>query len=253
LDNTSNIRKPTEKICAILLFIFNKLKETIMKNNIKLICLSAILTLSNSVFAQSNKFEGLSVFTGVGYTAFNSDTKNWKTAAALADPTYSYDSFESGGQPLNLGFEYTIAIDNQFLVGLGMEANLLEGRSGGGSAYRGSVKDGGNLTAQVRSGAYQFSVTPGMIVAPNTLWYGKVGYYSLTTDVSQAGASIGSFVSNGYVLGTGLKQMLSKNIFIFGEFDTRIGISKTQEARDGRTVDLKMEGTSALVGGGLKF
>jgi len=92
-----------------------------------------------------------------------------------------------------------------------------------------------------------------MIVAPNTLWYGKVGYYSLTTNVSQGAASIGSFVSNGYVLGTGLKQMLSKNIFIFGEFDTRIGISNNQVARDGRTVDLKMEGTSALVGGGLKF
>ena len=224
-----------------------------MKINSKIICLSAILALSNSAFAQSNKFEGLSIFAGAGYTVFNSDTKNWKTSGAVADPTYSYDSLESGGQPLNLGFEYAIAIDNQFLVGIGMEVNLLEGRSGGGSAYRGSAKDGENLTAQVRNGAYQFSVTPGMIVAPNTLWYGKVGYYSLTTNLSQGGASIGSFASNGYVLGTGLKQMLSKNIFIFGEFDTRIGISKTQEARDGRTVDLKMEGISALVGGGLKF
>ena len=175
------------------------------------------------------------------------------TAALASDPFYSYDSFESGGQPLNLGFEYTIAIDNQFLVGLGMEVNLLEGRTGGGSAYRGSAKDGENLTAQVRNGAYQFSVTPGMVVAPNTLWYGKLGYYSVTTNISQAGASIGSFTSNGYVLGTGLKQMLSKNIFIFGEFDTRIGISKNQETRDGRAVDLKMEGISALVGGGLKF
>ena len=224
-----------------------------MKINSKLICLSAILALSNSAFAQSNKFEGLSVFAGAGYTVFNSDTKNWRTDAAVPDPTYSLDSFESGGQPLNLGFEYTIAIDNQFLVGLGMEVNLLEGRAGGGSAYRGSAKVGENLTAQVRNGAYQFSVTPGLIVAPNTLWYGKIGYYSLTTNVSQAGASIGSFASNGYVLGTGLKQMLSKNIFIFGEFDTRIGISNNQVARDGRAVDLKMEGTSALVGGGLKF
>ena len=221
-----------------------------MKKITKLVSMCAMVTLTSSAFAQAQNFEGFSVYASTGYNSWKSGLSNFVVAGVpRAD---AFDSVEGRGTPLFLGLEYTLPIDKEFTFGISWETDMLDGTTGTGAANLNGAKTG-DYTHVVKSGAYQISLKPGVVMAPNTLLYGKFGYYSLTSSIGEVGETPLSYTSTGYGLGAGLKQMLSKNIFGFGEFSTRIGITKNLTDGDGRTSDLKVDGMSALVGVGVKF
>lgn len=222
-----------------------------MKKITKLLSVCAMVTLTSSAFAQAQNFEGFSVYASTGYNSWKSGFSN-VVESGLPQTNLTIDSIESGATPLNLGLEYTFPIDKDFTVGISWETNMLGGKSGTGNAVD-TVKGTEVVTGIAKSGSYQISVTPGVVMAPNTLLYGKIGYYSLANDYTLGGQDIFSFTSTGYGLGVGIKQMFTKNMFGFGEFNTRIAMSKNQTAREGFTFDLKVDGMSALVGVGVKF
>lgn len=223
-----------------------------MKKITKLLSVCAMVTLTSSAFAQAQNFEGFSVYASTGYNSWKSGASNF-ALNGVPNTGVTFDSVESGATPLNLGLEYTYPIDKEFTVGISWETNMLGGKSGTGGTYLNGVNQDVAVTGIAKSGSYQLSLTPGVVIAPNTLLYGKVGYYSLSNDYTLGGGQIQSFTSTGYGLGAGIKQMLSKNIFGFGEFNTRIAMSKNQTSSEGYSIDLKVDGMSALVGVGVKF
>ena len=221
-----------------------------MKKITKLVGMCAMATLTSSAFAQAQNFEGFSVYASTGYNSWKSGLSNYITGGV---PTgFAFDSVEGGGTPLFLGLEYTLPIDKEFTFGISWETDMLDGKTGTGALNFNGAK-AGDYTHVVKSGAYQISLKPGVVMAPNTLLYGKLGYYSLTSSIGAGGQTPLSYTSTGYGLGAGIKQMLSKNIFGFGEFSTRIGTTKNQTGGGGDTIDIKVDGMSALVGVGVKF
>ena len=213
-----------------------------------------ILTISGA-FAQVSKFEGLSVFASTG-------SNTWKVAStnpANVDPGTgavdgsTVDSVDSSGAPLFLGVEYTYPVNEKFTLGVALESNVLGSSTVGGARRLADGTADVDFTAQVKTGAYQVSVVPGMLVGPDSLLYAKVGYYSASTDLDIAGET-SSYTSSGMGYGLGLKQILTKNFFVFGEIDTRVGISKNQTSPDKLwSFDAKLNGTSVLIGAGYKF
>ena len=222
-----------------------------MKKITKLLSVCAMVTLTSSAFAQAQNFEGFSVYASTGYNSWKSGLSNFVTNG-LPPASWAIDSVEGGGTPLFLGLEYTLPIDKEFTFGISWETDMLDGKAGTGALNFDGVKFE-DYAHVVKSGAYQISLKPGVVMAPNTLLYGKLGYYSLTSSIGQVGKTPLSYTSTGYGLGAGIKQMLSKNIFGFGEFSTRIGTTKNQTTSDGYTIDLKVDGMAALVGIGVKF
>ena len=223
-----------------------------MKKITKLVGMCAMATLTSSAFAQAQNFEGFSVYASTGYNSWKSGLSNYITGGDTVTGA-TFDSVEGGGTPLFLGLEYTLPIDKEFTLGISWESDMLDGKADTGVANDVSGAKLRDYTHVVKSGAYQISLKPGFVMAPNTLLYGKLGYYSLTSSIGEVGETPDSFTSTGYGLGVGVKQMLSKNIFGFGEFSTRIGTTKNQTDGLGDTIDLKVDGMSALVGIGIKF
>ena len=222
-----------------------------MKKITKFLSVCAMVTLTSSAFAQAQNFEGFSVHASTGYNSWKSGLSNYITGGVPVTAA-TFDSVEGGGTPLFLGLEYTLPIDKEFTFGISWETDMLDGKTGTGALNFNGVKLG-DYTHVVKSGAYQISLKPGVVMAPNTLLYGKFGYFSLTNTIGAVGETPLSYTSTGYGLGAGLKQMLSKNIFGFGEFSTRIGTTKNHTPDAGQTIDLKVDGMSALVGVGVKF
>ena len=213
-----------------------------------------ILTISGA-FAQVSKFEGLSVFASTGSNTWKvASTNPADVASSGAVPAGStVDSVDSAGAPLFLGVEYTYPVNEKFTLGVSVEGNVLGSSSVGGSRRLADGTADLDFTAQVKTGAYQISVVPGMLVGPHSLLYGKVGYYSASTDLVIAGET-SSYTSSGIGYGLGLKQILTKNFFVFGEIDTRVGIAKNQTSPDKLwSFDAKLDGTSFLIGAGYKF
>lgn len=226
-----------------------------MKNTFKFIfVIMPILTVSNA-FAQMSNFEGLSVFASTGSNTWKVGSANPadvdSSGAVQAGSTV--DSVDSAGAPLFLGVEYTYPVNEKFTLGVSVEGNVLGSGSVGGSRRLADGTADLDFTAQVKTGAYQISVVPGMLVGPHSLLYGKVGYYSASTDLIIAGET-SSYTSSGMGYGLGLKQILTKNFFVFGEIDTRVGIAKNQTSPDKSwSFDAKLDGTSILIGAGYKF
>ena len=213
-----------------------------------------VLTVSNA-FAQMSNFEGLSVFASTGSNTWkvgSTNPANVAPANGVADDS-TVDSVDSAGAPLFLGVEYTYPVNEKFTLGVSVEGNVLGSGSVGGSRRLADGTADLDFTAQVKTGAYQISVVPGMLVGPHSLLYGKVGYYSASTDLIIAGET-SSYTSSGMGYGLGLKQILTKNFFVFGEIDTRVGIAKNQTSPDKLwSFDAKLDGTSILIGAGYKF
>jgi len=220
-----------------------------------IIAIMPMLTISNA-FAQVSKFGGLSVFASTGSNTWKVGSTNpadVDSSNPVVPVGSTVDSVDSAGAPLFLGVEYTYPVNEKFTLGVSVEGNVLGSSSVGGSRRLADGTADRDFTAQVKTGAYQISLVPGMLVGPHSLLYGKVGYYSASTDLVIAGET-SSYTSSGMGYGLGLKQILTKNFFVFGEIDTRVGIAKNQTSPDKLwSFDAKLDGTSFLIGAGYKF
>jgi len=207
-------------------------------------CTAITLATATNGFAQVKNFVGPSIYASSGY-------ENW--SGDLSNSSYSpltWDSAKLSSVPLNIGLDYTWAISDKNTLGVAVETNLLKSSTSSITQYRSGVYDATSDT--YIDNQYEVSLIPGFLVSKNTLLYGKLGYYSVRSN----GSSI-SNTSNGYSYGIGAKTLfhtasVGNNFYVFGELKSRVGNTSNQSGGT-ITYDLKVGGTSALVGVGMYF
>jgi outer membrane immunogenic protein len=215
-----------------------------------LIRMTAALTfagLSMGAFAQSKNFEGMNVTSSVGYQTATGKI----TDMSVANVTVSDTSL--AGATINLGLEYIIAMNDQYTLGLGLEANVLPSNSGRHESYFNGTKIANNGGELKVASSYGVFISPGIAVSSETLVYAKLGYMQLTTSGTYDDSrSRPNDSSNGYSVGLGLKQLLGKNTFLFGEFNY-ITLQSKDGASDAATYKTGGSVMNGAVGIGYKF
>lgn len=188
---------------------------------IKLLIAVASILVANSVIAQS-VFQGAYVQLGIGLdqnSISSSQVSLSVGGGAVPNETIPSSSASSFSGVVGLG--YNFKINDDFLLGVGADYGLVPS-----SAFNGGPSaDGFFAGTQTKiSNRYNIFITPGYVIDQNKLTYLKVGYSSqtvkvtdLTTSEGTYGETIGSGRANGYVLGLGYKQMITKGFYGFGE------------------------------------
>lgn len=185
----------------------------------------ASLAISSGVFAE-NSFTGLdlgagfalqTVTTGSGQQTHPNETINGQTYASVPEQ-FGSTKKTSGNANFNIG--YNFAITDHYI--LGVQAALQPITSGGIQVQ----KNPGSLTDFQNKSRYDFSLLPGMLINPDNLIYGKVGYSYTKENVSNADGSWATTLNySGYVLGLGVKSFALgnlvglKNLYGFAEYN----------------------------------
>ncbi len=125
-----------------------------------------------------------------------------------------------GSMPLIFGAGYNFGINNQYLIGIGVDYSFFETNIGN-SWINGP--NSGEVNYKV-SNRFNLFLAPGYAITRESLVYAKAGYsmqtikaeYTNGADTAN-GSSMGSSNSNGYVLGLGYKQMVQKSFYLFTE------------------------------------
>jgi len=210
-------------------------------------CAAITLATATNGFAQVKNFVGPSVYASSGYETWSGD---------LSNSSYSpltWDSFKPSAVPLNIGLDYTWALSDKNTLGVAVETNLLKSSTTSGTQYLNGAYNS-TVSAYIDS-QYEASVVPGFLVSKDTLLYGKLGYYSVRINGSSPSNS--SSTLNGYSYGIGAKTLFhipssGNNFYVFGELKSRVGNTSNQSGGT-ITYDMKVGGTSALVGVGMYF
>jgi opacity protein-like surface antigen len=232
----------------------------------KKILLASVLSaafVSPAVFAQAKNFEGFGIQLSTGYQNNTFDYSDVKVNGSRTNSDGDLRDIQNSsasGMPLNLGVGYTATLNNNFTLGLLVEYNPLSMDAGTGSqtfngiSYADSGKSTGKLENQV-----SVSLVPGYAFTNETMGYAKVGWVnaSMKTNFNIAGLTSSSANSNGYLLGLGVKQLFTKNIYGFAE-GNYVGFQNvTSTFKDGNgnslTSKIAPSSYSFLVGIGYKF
>ena len=134
--------------------------------------------------------------------------------------------------------------------------NLAKLKAGTSTFYYNGTADGSSTVKMDSS--YTISLVPGYLIDSSTMLYGKVGY--TTAKISNKDNSDGvtdKMSFNGYTYGVGLKKLIDKNLFFFGEANmTKLNEKEWNgKTEQGTPLKQKIKGdtTSFLVGIGYKF
>lgn len=221
----------------------------------KKILLVALLTAASSAMAQS-AFEGAYGQLGVGYDNNTVDSSGATVNGfATTAPQGSGGSFAS-----TVGLGYNFAINNQVLLGLGVDYGFVNS-----SQFTGSNSTFTNVGFKV-SNRYNVFVAPGYAIDKDKLAYLKVGYSNQSvkiTDEDSGSATKGETTAQGnaggYVLGLGYKQIITGGFYGFGEanYYNYGGVASTSKTLSDGTVSSNYSPKSSayqfLVGLGYKF
>ena len=232
----------------------------------KLLVAAAAVVISSGAMAQS-AFEGFYGQLGVGYENDSFANKSiYVTGAsgdggnALSAPSQSAGNFSGA---IGLGYNYSLA--PRLLLGLGVDYNPLSRKSNQTLICNGCSA---NSTMQA-SNRFSVFVTPGYEIDKDKLAYFKAGYtqeqVQLTIPVQGTNAFTSQVQSNanagGYVLGLGYKQLVDKNIYVFGEANyntySAVTVSASGANSGGGTGTGAVKTTPSayqfLIGAGYKF
>jgi hypothetical protein len=188
----------------------------------KLLFLIATTLITTTASAQS-AFEGFYGQIGVGYEnnspstssyAYNSSNDGSSLPVSTSDS--SKGSFSGA-----IGLGYGFSINNNFLLSLGADYSPLKANTG-----KTTDEAGFNYNYQIANRTNIF-LAPGYVIDKDKLAYFKAGYSQQTMKMQNYltpnGTAFGNGGSNpsntlrGYVLGLGYKQLISQNIYMFGE------------------------------------
>jgi opacity protein-like surface antigen len=235
---------------------------------IKLLVAVAATVLASSATAQS-AFQGFYGQLGIGYENNSLGSNTLNVAPRAGDPTsgtggtVSGPSSTAGGFSGTVGLGYNYAVSPQWLVGLGVDYNPLSLTSNGNAVCNGcSVQSTGKVSNRLN-----IFVTPGYAIDKDKLVYLKAGY-SMEQIQPNLPASANTFTNtynpssnaSGYIVGLGYKQMVDKNIYVFGE-GNYMGYSKLSQSGTGNSGAASQAITTTttpsayqfLVGVGYKF
>jgi len=221
---------------------------------IKLLVAAAATVVASSAMAQS-AFEGAYGQLGVGYDQNSLSSSNLTVGGATVVTTPGSNGGSFAGV---IGLGYNFSVTKDFLLGIGADYGVMPSSSFSGTNAVGT-------TNTKISNRYNIFVTPGYVIDKDKLAYLKAGYSSQTVKVIDGpgsptvGETLGSGSANGYVVGLGYKQMVSKGFYGFGEanyYDYSGANFTAVTLSDGSRISNYSPKTSAyqfLVGVGYKF
>ncbi len=238
-----------------------------MKKNL-LVAVAAV-AISTGAMAQS-AFEGFYGQLGVGYenNTFGSSTLNVGAnsghtgtgGANVGAPTQTASGFSGA---IGLGYNYAVA--PRLLLGVGIDYNPMTLTSGQAAVCNGC---GAQSTTKV-SNRFNIFVTPGYEIDKDKLAYMKFGYTQEQVNMNLP-AGPNTFTNSfnqtanagGYTIGLGYKQLVDKNVYVFGEGNymsySSVGLSQNGNNADGTgaqrvTINTTPSAYQFLVGVGYKF
>ncbi|MBT8575568.1 porin family protein [Polynucleobacter paneuropaeus] len=232
---------------------------------IKLLVAAAATVVASSAMAQS-AFEGFYAQAGVGYenNSFGSRTLNVSAGgghtgtggAALSAPSSSGGGFSG---LIGLGYNYSVA--PQWLIGIGADYSPTSTTTSTQFVLTCSPQSDCDGTNNYKvNNRYSVYLTPGYEVDKDKLVYLKAGYSgeNVTWQPQGTAASIASQskTASGYVVGLGYKQLIDKNIYVFGEGNYYSYSSNNVSTTSGSQTVTQAQTPSAyqfLVGVGYKF
>ena len=191
---------------------------------------ACMVVAAPQAFAQAKNFEGFSV--GLNAEMTRSTTE--------ASPLSASDGSNSTGTGLQL--QYSLALTDRFLLGLGATASFGTLTAGSSAAL------GVDFTTKNRS---SFDITPSYALTDTTLLYGKVSALSATGVATLQGTSTEESKSlNGVGYGLGLRTLVDKNVFLQLGYDWNKYNDVTNNAG---TATLKSTSNVFSLGVGYKF
>ncbi|MBT8566131.1 porin family protein [Polynucleobacter paneuropaeus] len=232
---------------------------------IKLLVAAAATVVASSAMAQS-AFEGFYAQAGVGYenNSFGSRTLNVSAGgghtgtggAALSAPSSSGGGFSG---LIGLGYNYSVA--PQWLIGIGADYSPTSTTTSTQFVLTCSPQSDCDGTNNYKvNNRYSVYLTPGYEVDKDKLVYLKAGYSgeNVTWQPQGTAASVASQskTASGYVVGLGYKQLIDKNIYVFGEGNYYSYSSNNVSTTSGSQTVTQAQTPSAyqfLVGVGYKF
>jgi len=208
-------------------------------------------------------FQGFYGQLGVGYEN-NTFGSNALTSGSLNNAAAPSQTASGVSGAIGLGYNYSLA--PRLLLGLGVDYNPISRKSNQTAIANGAST---NSTMQA-SNRFSVFVTPGYEIDKDKLAYLKAGYtqeqVQVTVPVQGTSAFTSQVQSNanagGYVLGLGYKQLVDKNIYVFGEanYNTYSAVTVSGSgvnASGGGTGTAAIKTTPSayqfLVGAGYKF
>lgn len=227
----------------------------------KLLFALASTVVASSVLAQS-AFEGFYGQLGIGYehNSMSSGGLNVSpppgkpdggTNGTLGTPSYSGGAFSGA---IGLGYNFSVA--PKFLLGLGVDYSPLSNETSSAVPCNGCGDGGSTVKFQV-SNRFNAYLMPGFEVDKDKLVYLKAGY---SMENIKAKPNFDEFNpsanANGYIVGLGYKQLVTKNIYAFGEGNymsySKVNLSSTS---GGQTITANQTPSAYqfLVGVGYKF
>jgi len=217
----------------------------------KLLIAAAALAMSSGAMAQS-AFEGFYGQVGVGYenNSFANKTAYGPTFGgnAVAAPSQSAGGFSG---TVGLGYNYSVAPN--LVLGLGVDYNPLSVKSSQNGATN-NQSAGVNTTTQA-SNRYNIFVAPGYQFGADKLGYIKLGYSAEQLKAQNSGglSTSGTANASGYIVGLGYKQLIDKNIYVFGEANYMTYSNTAIGTGGGIGTNTTPSTYQALVGVGYKF
>jgi outer membrane immunogenic protein len=126
----------------------------------------------------------------------------------------------STSAPLVLGLGYTFNLKNNFTLGLGVDYSALtQDTQSAGFYYFGDSRNTYDYKFSI-SNRFNAFIAPGYAIAQDKLFYAKLGYSTQSVQYSQTNccsSPSNKAQVNGYLLGLGYKQFITKALYGFAE------------------------------------
>jgi hypothetical protein len=172
--------------------------------------------ISTAAMAQ-NSFSGIDLSLGFALQNVTTGSGN-QTNSSGSTASFDQTAKTSANGNLNIGYNFQI---NDSLI-LGLQASLQPVTSGAIQVQ----KVPGTPTEFQNNARFDFSILPGVLINPDNLLYGKVGYSYNKENVRNANGAWGTTLKyEGYVLGAGVKSFSLgnllgvKNLYAFAEYN----------------------------------
>lgn len=185
----------------------------------KLLFLIAAISLSRSVLAQSD-FEGFYAQIGIGYESDSLSSRSFTTSGATnGAPNGTVSGANSLGSAfssvIGLGYNFTLA--PRWLLGIGADYSPTNVSTSTQASYYGAIASNNYKV----SNRFNIFITPAYEIDRDKLVYLKAGYsneaVAWQAQSGPPGAVNSSSNQSGFVAGLGYKQLLDKNLYLFGE------------------------------------
>lgn len=175
-----------------------------------LLLLSSLCT--QLTYAQISLFEGFNLHAGLGEISQNVFKSDMVLLSNPQVPVYSPPT-NSSGPLINIGAGYNQALSEKYLLGIEFNASARDSKHLGSINYVGPYSFGSSLW---NTNQYTLSLTPGLMLTPETIVYAKFGLMRTTSMCSNDNAqACASNHLSGQNLGLGAKYAFkdSSNYF----------------------------------------